>query len=57
MRIGDICESRVWLSINKRPLVLSRWCLGFGPTYNGTIAGIVLATPWFVVIGHVRKLG
>lgn len=53
--IGDIQRTRLWLSVNRRPLRWSRWLLSFGGTYNGTIGGVVLATPFFVLIGHVRS--
>ena len=53
---GDIRTSRYWISFARRPLAWWRWHLSFGPTYNGTTAGICLMLPCLVVLGHVRNL-
>ena len=53
---GDIVTSRAWVSFERRYFDWRRWSLGFGPTYNGTTHGVVLLTPWFTVVGHVRDL-
>lgn len=53
---GDICTSRYWLSIQRRPWAWWRWGLSFGPTYNGTTHGICLCLPCLVILGHVRSV-
>lgn len=53
---GDICTSRFWLSIARRPFAWWRWHVSFGPTYNGTTHGLLITTPLFVVIGHRRSV-
>lgn len=57
LSFGDICESRYWLSIERRPMDWHRWLLSFGPTYNGTDRGVLLCLPFVVVIAHRRKAG
>lgn len=52
--IGDIGSSRAWLSIERRPLAWWRWCVSFGPRNCGTVAGVFVALPWLVLLGHVR---
>lgn len=53
---GDICKSRYWLSIERKPFAWWRWGVFFGPTYNGTDAGFIAMTPVAVVIWHRRVL-
>lgn len=54
---GDICKSRLWLSIARKPFRWDRWYAEhFNGTYNGTVYGVILATPWFVILGHERNL-
>ena len=53
---GDICKSRYWLSIERRPWAWWRWILSFGPTYCGTTHGVCLCLPFCVVLGHRRNL-
>lgn len=52
---GNITETEFWISLERKPLRWWRWGLHFGPTYNGTIWGVVLMTPCIVVISHIRK--
>lgn len=54
-RIGDIRTTRIWLSVERKPLAWWRWGVWFGPTYNGTTHGICVATPLFVLISHIRE--
>jgi len=54
--IGHIAESRFYLSIERKPVAWWRWFVSFGPTYNGTTHGVVWGTPWFAVLGHIRKV-
>jgi hypothetical protein len=56
MSLGDICNTKYWISIEPRYTCYRRWGLRFGPTYNGTIRGILVMTPWFTILGHVRDL-
>ena len=53
---GDICKSRYWISFEPRYFAWWRWHFSLGPTYNGTTSGVCFATPWFVIVGHVRDL-
>ena len=55
--LGDICKTRFWISLERRPFRLGRWGVSFGPTYVGTKRGLVIMTPWVVVVGHERDLG
>jgi len=53
--IGNISKSRVWLSLEIRPC---GWTgVSFGPTYKGTVAGVVASFRRFVVTGHIRGKG
>jgi len=54
--IGDITESRYWLSVERKPWRWWRWGCEFGPTYCGTTHGICLMLPFCVVLGHIRDL-
>lgn len=53
---GDICESRYWISFERRPLNWYRWLISFGPTYNGTTHGVVMIIPFLAIVGHIRKV-
>lgn len=55
LSVGDISWTRHWLTIEQRPISW-RWHLSFGPTYNGTIAGICWIMPGILILGHIRKL-
>ena len=51
--VGDIAQSKLWLSVDWQ--LWRKGCgLHFGPTYNGTIRGIVLSLGPLVIIGHQR---
>lgn len=52
--IGNISKSRLWLSLEVRPSALT--FISFGPTYNGTIAGVVASFKRVTIIGHIRKV-
>lgn len=54
--LGDITDSILWISIERKPFAYWRWQLSFGPTYVGTFAGLVVSTPCFVVIAHLRNI-
>lgn len=53
---GDICKTKYWLSFQRRPFAWWRWYIGFGPSYIGTTHGVCIATPWLVILGHIRDL-
>jgi hypothetical protein len=55
MSIGDIQFSRFWISVERRYFAWWRWYIGFGPTYNGTTAGLCIALPFAVIVGHYRE--
>ena len=55
-RIGNVCNTRFWFSIESKPYRRGFWHLSFGRTYNGTYAGMVLCTPWFSILSHLRDL-
>jgi hypothetical protein len=55
LSIGDIGKTKYWLSFEQRPISW-RWHLSFGPTYNGTIAGVCCIVPGLSILGHIRKL-
>ena len=52
MSIGHISESKVWISLEK--VYRAGFWLGFGPTYNGTTAGMMAGLGGFVFIAHFR---
>lgn len=53
---GDICNTKYWISFELRPWAWWRWFVGFGPTYNGTTHGVVIALPCLVILGHRREI-
>lgn len=53
--IGSITRTKYWLSIERKPFRHWRWLLSFKPTYHGTTRGLLIGTPWFVVLGHIRN--
>lgn len=50
--IGNISKSRVWASFEIKPDCGK--FISFGPTYGGTVAGVVFAFGFGVIIGHIR---
>lgn len=51
--VGDIAQSKLWLSVDWQ-LWRRGYGLHFGPTYNGTIQGVVLSFGPLVIIAHQR---
>lgn len=52
--LGDICTSKYYIGIERKPLRWWRWGFDTKPTYVGTTRGLYVATPLFVVLGHKR---
>jgi len=54
--LGHITESILWISIEQNGSrdPIRAWRFNLGPTYNGTVAGIFILTPWFSILGHIR---
>jgi hypothetical protein len=55
-RLGDICDTRYWISYEPRYWAWWRWHWSTGPTYSGTVRGFVLALPFAVIMGHERDM-
>lgn len=53
--IGHITETSYWLSIERKPFRHWRWFISLSPTYAGTNRGLIIGTPWIVVLGHTRN--
>jgi|6_EtaG_2_1085325.scaffolds.fasta_scaffold10625_3 hypothetical protein len=53
--MNDIGKSRLFVSIERKPLRWRRWGFCPGITYVGTKWGLVVLTPFFVVILHCRE--
>jgi hypothetical protein len=56
MSLGDICKTKYWISIERRPFAWWRWGINFKPPYYGTTKGVLLMTPFFTILGHIRDL-
>ena len=53
--VGHIADTKYWLSIEKQPIDYGhKFWVNFGPTYNGTVRGLVMRLGPFVVIAHQR---
>ena len=50
--LGNICNSKLWISLELRPHC--GWMFSLGKTYNGTRAGIVASFGRGVLIAHIR---
>ena len=50
---GDIISSKLWLSIGLHRT--HGYHISFGPTYYGTIAGIVICFGPVSLIAHIRE--
>ena len=53
-QIGDICKSRVYISLERKPVAISSNFASFGKTYNGTRAGFIAGFKRLIFMAHIR---
>lgn len=51
--IGSIARSKFYLSLERRPTYMN--FIMRGPTYNGTITGLVISFNGWVLLSHIRS--
>ena len=54
LSLGDIADSRLWLSIEKHPWYNYKFSIKFMRTYNGTKAGCVILFKSYSLVAHIR---
>jgi len=55
LSIGDICTSRIWISLERRHQPVLTPFFHVGPTYVGALTGVSIGYRRLVLLAHIRS--